>query len=173
MASAGLTDKEISHRLGLSIGTIRTYWDRLRQRHGVESRSQLIACLCRAEIDSITNERDVLLRILNALPEFLWTSHQSGYVDFVSDRMVSYSGLARKELIGQGCRAIMPFDELPDSTARWQHAISTNEPYEADVRLRCGEDGSLRWHRIRLAPLCGDFGGRWLGIAKAIPALAA
>src|SRR5688500_6082165 len=39
LAAEGLTDKEIADRLGLSPGTLRTYWERTRAKLGAKTRS--------------------------------------------------------------------------------------------------------------------------------------
>jgi predicted ATPase/DNA-binding CsgD family transcriptional regulator len=43
LAAAGLTDKEIAARLGISLRTVRTYLERLYRRQGVRGRTQLVA----------------------------------------------------------------------------------------------------------------------------------
>jgi len=43
LAAEGLTDKEMAVRLGVSITTVRTYWERIRQKTGAVNRSQAVA----------------------------------------------------------------------------------------------------------------------------------
>jgi DNA-binding CsgD family transcriptional regulator len=42
LAGQGLTDIQIAHSLGISRHTVQTYWRRLRKRHGVSSRIQIL-----------------------------------------------------------------------------------------------------------------------------------
>ena len=39
LAAAGLTDKEIAARFGVSITTVRSFWDRIRRKTGALSRT--------------------------------------------------------------------------------------------------------------------------------------
>ena len=43
LAANGLTDKEIALRLGIGTGSVKTHWVRMRAKHGVSSRSHVIA----------------------------------------------------------------------------------------------------------------------------------
>ena len=43
LASDGLTDKEIAVRLQVQVATVRTYWDRLRQKLGASNKGEAIA----------------------------------------------------------------------------------------------------------------------------------
>ena len=42
-ASAGFTDRETAEQLGISINTVSTYWKRLYNRLGVETRAQAVS----------------------------------------------------------------------------------------------------------------------------------
>lgn len=50
LAADGLTDKEIAGQLGLSLKTIHTYWDRMRQKFGASTRTQVFARFLRISI---------------------------------------------------------------------------------------------------------------------------
>ncbi len=45
LAAEGLADKEIAKRLGITAGTVRTYWERLRPKLGASNRAQAAAML--------------------------------------------------------------------------------------------------------------------------------
>lgn len=51
-AADGLTDKQISERLGVAEGSIRTYWDRVRHKMGAKSRGEAIAKALREAYDA-------------------------------------------------------------------------------------------------------------------------
>jgi PAS domain S-box-containing protein len=166
-AARGMTDKDIARQLGLSEGTLRTYWDRLRKRLDAQSRTEVLARLSQHRYDRLFAAHEELLHLLRHLPQFVWTAQPSGHVDFCNDWFGHYGGLAPGDCLGAGCRALMREDELPDSAARWRTAQETEAPYEANVRFRCALDGSWRWHRIRLVPLRNEKGEvyRWIGTA--------
>ena len=41
MAARGLTDQGIAHELGISVGTVGTYWGRVREKMGVVTHIQI------------------------------------------------------------------------------------------------------------------------------------
>ena len=49
--AAGLSDKEVASRLGLSHRTVRTHLDRLLREHGFRSRTEAVAAWLRAQKD--------------------------------------------------------------------------------------------------------------------------
>jgi PAS domain S-box-containing protein len=56
LAAEGLTDKEISDRLGVSDGSIRTYWDRVRSKLQAKSRGEAIAKSLREAYEAALRE---------------------------------------------------------------------------------------------------------------------
>ena len=161
LAAQGRTDKEISLEMGLSMSTLRTYWDRMRQKHDARSRSELIAkTFLRAQISPE--------EILRNLPLFIWTLDRSGRFEFVSDWFLSYGKLKRDVAYELGCRALMPEHELSDSAERWRMAQASGKGYEAIVHFRCGPSGELRKHKLRLMSVKDSEGEvvRWIGYAR-------
>ena len=47
-ASNGLTDKEIARDRGITISSVRTYWDRLREKLKAHSRTHVVAIVTQA-----------------------------------------------------------------------------------------------------------------------------
>ncbi|RYG21028.1 LuxR family transcriptional regulator [bacterium] len=66
LASHGLTDKEISARLGIGVQTIETYWKRLREFYGASNRTEVVARsledLYRQAHRALAMERERLLK---------------------------------------------------------------------------------------------------------------
>lgn len=50
LAGGGMIDKQIAETLGISLGTVRVYWKRLRTKMGGCTRSQTLVALGRGEI---------------------------------------------------------------------------------------------------------------------------
>jgi DNA-binding CsgD family transcriptional regulator len=61
---AGLSDQGIADELGLSLDTVRTYWQRIRAKSGGGPRAEVIACHveagARVEIEAFSRENDRL-----------------------------------------------------------------------------------------------------------------
>lgn len=52
MAAAGMLDKEIGRDLGVSLNTLRTYWQRIRAKTGDATRSALVGMFVQADLGS-------------------------------------------------------------------------------------------------------------------------
>ena len=69
LATEGLTDTAIAHRLGISEGTVGTYWGRIRTKLGPFPRTELVAIQIRAEhkaeMEMLERERDRLVERLH------------------------------------------------------------------------------------------------------------
>jgi DNA-binding CsgD family transcriptional regulator len=50
LAAAGLIDKEICRRLGITMNTLRTYWARIRNKRGNDTRAGLVAAFVRESL---------------------------------------------------------------------------------------------------------------------------
>jgi PAS domain S-box-containing protein len=149
--------------MGLSVGTLRTYWDRLRRKLDARSRSELVAKIITAEPHATTS-----FDLLRKLPLFIWTLDAAGKFEFCSDWFCTYGGLSKTQALELGCRALMPEDELAESSERWRRAQQTGRGYEAMVHFRCGADGELRKHKVRLTSVRDSSGNvvRWIGYAR-------
>ncbi len=67
-AATGLTDKETANRLGASVGTIRTYWERIREKLQTFNRTHSVAdILTREHNSAIKNLRSEILRLQELL----------------------------------------------------------------------------------------------------------
>jgi PAS domain S-box-containing protein len=73
LATEGLTDTAIANRLGISEGTVGTYWGRIRTKLGPFPRTELVAIKIRAdyreEVEAFERERDQLLDKLRRAEE--------------------------------------------------------------------------------------------------------
>ncbi|CAN5433369.1 hypothetical protein BH11ARM1_BH11ARM1_17680 [soil metagenome] len=168
LASQGATDKEIALSLGIKVGTLRTYWDRLRRRFAAQSRSEIIAKVYQARLNHAFVGQEELLAALRVSSQFVWTAKADGCVDWCNDWFGIYGGLGRRDWEGQGCRALMRPDDLCDSGSRWKNAQKTGEAYEAQVLFRRSSDGEFLTHTLRLFPMLTPSGDihAWLGTAR-------
>lgn len=61
---SGYNDKEVAHELNLSLDTVRTYWKRIRNKMGGQTRAQIIAALSREpvfkELEAVKIEAQLL-----------------------------------------------------------------------------------------------------------------
>jgi DNA-binding CsgD family transcriptional regulator len=122
LAAQGLTDKEIALQTGLSVGTLRSHWDRMRARLGASSRGEVIARTAEDARRRLSTELDLLHHALNERKTFVWTANAEGIVDYVNEYFVRFSGLPRESVLGSGCSALMPAEQIEEGRRRWREA---------------------------------------------------
>ena len=101
----------------------------------------------------------------DAVPQMIWTADTTGKLDFFNRRSLLYTCQTTEQATGDGWGdAIHPAD-LARTFARWQHSVTSGEPYEMEYRLRQGGDGTFRWFLGRAVPLRDEAGQvvRWFG----------
>lgn len=80
LAADGKTDKEIAQILCISPWSVRTYWDRLRNRLGASSRTQAVAMALESELDEMSVRFGKLLAALNSLGPNNACVHENRFV---------------------------------------------------------------------------------------------
>lgn len=165
LAAEGRTDKEISRRLGISEGTLRTYWDRLRARCEAHSRAEVVAKLLVRP-----NTPDLKKYMLLKMPLFIWTADRSGWVDFCNEWFQIRGGLAESECIGFGLRNLIRESDLGQLDMAWQRASDSRCVVDAVVDLRVMPESEFRQHKIRLVPIKAKSGEfvKWIGYGREI-----
>jgi len=105
-----------------------------------------------------------LRKVMDTIPEFVWSALPDGSVEFCNQRWLSYTGMALDEVKGWGWAAAIHPQDIRDLQERWRAALTNGTPLEAEARMR-NVDGSCRWFLIRAAPLRDDQGRiiRWYG----------
>ena len=176
LAAEGATDKEISLRLGISVWTIRSYWDRLRQKHGAASRTQALFQHISSEIDALTNEVDLLSSesalfpafrsLFDGVQELAWIAEPTGKIVYCNSWWSEFSGYPMSEIAGVGCRAVLHPDQRAASQLRWHLACVNSSAYSASALYR-GAAGDYVAHRITVRPVVNHQGAIdfWVGNA--------
>jgi PAS domain S-box-containing protein len=103
--------------------------------------------------------------LVEAIPQQVWTAQPGGALDYVSQRVLEYSGHTFQEMVGEGWLQILHPGDVAECLARWNRALATGEPYEIEFRLRRAGDGAYRWHLGRALPLRDAEGNviKWFG----------
>jgi PAS domain S-box-containing protein len=118
----------------------------------------------RAAEESLRASETQFRTLAQAMPNHVWTSLPSGELDWFNDRVHEYSGMKPGTLDGLGWTVLVHEEDLPSVGERWQAALASGAPYEAQFRLRRA-DGAYRWHIARAFPIRGaqDEITRWVG----------
>ena len=88
----------------------------------------------------------------NIMPQLIWTTTPSGYVDWWSGGWYEFTGLTLSESIGLAWeRSIHPNDSHA-TLKTWECSLETGKAYSMEYRLR-GKDGQYCWMLARGLPL--------------------
>lgn len=130
LAAAGRTDAEIAHELGISVGTVATYWGRIRSKFGGCSRTELVATALRetyerriSDLSARTSdlaaqlERAVPLQadnegfcraVLEAVPEAIVIVDPQCIIRFVNAATEELFGYSASEIVGRPLSHLLP-----------------------------------------------------------------
>jgi DNA-binding CsgD family transcriptional regulator len=183
LASAGLTDKEIAAQTGLSISTLRTYWDRLKYRYQCKNRAELIATV---QKKLITEE--FVSQALDALPMFVWKMGPCGNVQYCNSWFgkqsiaeternngsnlpvgASENNQDRNQEHLEGVEQFMLGEMRERYQKRWKEACRQGQALEQSVSLTFGA-GTTALYRICVVPVLGKQSEilHWLGYGRAL-----
>ncbi|HEX8162400.1 MAG TPA: PAS domain S-box protein [Pyrinomonadaceae bacterium] len=133
--------------------------------------ARLFEAVSRERANAKTSEEQYRF-LAESIPQIVWTADASGESDYFNQRWYEYTGLSRDE---QHARALVAHevvhaDDRPAVLEAWARASRTGEPYEVELRLRRGSDGSFRWHLARSLPLRDAEGrvAKWFGTSTDI-----
>ena len=104
---------------------------------------------------------DRIRRIINTVPGLLWSARPDGWIDFISQRWLDYTGMTLEQGLGWGWLPAFHPDDLEQVLIKWRAALAEGKPFEAETRIR-RFDGEYRWFIGRAFPLL-DVSGQILG----------
>lgn len=180
LAKQGYGDKQIAQQLGLSTDTVRTYWQRIRQKVGAATRAEIIATVGQkqtaAAIEVIESEKTALQqeiahrlstekalraseaewrRLADSMPQMVFVARADGVIFHHNARFYEFTGLTPEEAKGEGLHQVIHPEDLDRYLEKALIGIQTGEPYEEELRIR-RHDGVYLWHVNRAAPYRND-----------------
>ena len=120
----------------------------------------------RSSSDSLADAGDQQrFELVENLPALAWMALPDGHIDFYNREWFTYTGTTLAEMRGWGWEKVHDPEILPNVIARWQHALSSGEPFEMEFPLRSAQ-GEFRWFLTRVRPLRNSRGEivRWFGM---------
>ena len=101
---------------------------------------------------------------MDTMPVLAFTARPEGSVFFHNKRWLDFTGIPEDEAVGAGWKRAIHPDDVGQVTRKWQHAVGSNTPYEAEYRMRRA-DGEYRWCLSRAEPLRDEHGHviHWYG----------
>jgi formate hydrogenlyase transcriptional activator len=104
---------------------------------------------------------DRIRRIINTVPGLLWSARPDGWIDFISQRWLDYTGMTLEQALGWGWQPAFHPDDRAQVLNKWRAALAEGKPFEAETRI-LRFDGEYRWFLGRAFPLL-DRSGQILG----------
>ncbi|WP_263359942.1 PAS domain-containing sensor histidine kinase [Acidicapsa ligni] len=106
-----------------------------------------------------------LRRLLETLPAMVWTAAADGEPDYISQRVLDFTGHTLSEIRASGWAKYIHPDDLQATGLIYRNAMKKGILYDSEHRLR-RFDGVYRWVHVRAEPVFGETGEilRWYGI---------
>jgi PAS domain S-box-containing protein len=102
-----------------------------------------------------------LRRMTETIPEMLWSATADGAIDYCNTRLLDYSGLSAKEVMGNGWVKLIHPDDVESAARTWMSCVRSGEAYQVEVRTFHAPDRTYRWCMTSALPLL-DADGRIL-----------
>ncbi|KIW64924.1 hypothetical protein PV04_07226 [Phialophora macrospora] len=100
-----------------------------------------------------TAENEEQFRLIcDMMPQMIFTTTPDGSVTYWSQRWYDYTGLTPADSLGQGWTLPFHEEDMPETSRRWLHSLSTGEEYTTEYRCK-GVDGQWRWMLGRALPM--------------------
>ena len=102
--------------------------------------------------ETLRDSEDSVRRLIDAIPQIVWTNNVDGTARDFNRRWYEYTGLNYEQSAGPGWQAVIHPDDAPVSKEQWQGALETGEVFECEYRLR-NAAGEYRWFIGRNVPV--------------------
>ena len=147
-----------SQRIYMTQGFVTVVWQ------DVTARKQAELALLESIALATDTERQ-FQTMVEGMPQLAWRAGPDGFIDYYNPRWYEYTGTSPADMEGWGWQSVHDPALLPTVMERWQHSISTGEPFEMEFPLR-RHDGAMRWFLTRVTPARDETGRvlRWIGI---------
>lgn len=171
LAAEGKSDKEITQELGLSAGTVRTYWERTRQKLQSRSRSEAIAKTLKEiyanALDDYIASRlwlDILIENLETIAIF--NLDPSGKLMSWNIGVHRLFGYEENEFVGQPFSLIFTPEDVQIGAHEQEMQVARDRGKSTDNRFHLRKDGTRIWAVGTLVAIKHD--GLVVGYAKLI-----
>lgn len=156
-AAQGCLDKEIAAHLGVTLATVRTYWDRIRHKLSAANRAHAVSIdLQHRSADRVENEMAafVLRRIEDAA---IFACGDAGQLLTWNQGVEELFGYSESEWVGQNSDIFFINEEKAEAKIEFDDAF--RDGASVNDRWHVRKDGSLFWGTntvIRFDPPLGE-----------------
>jgi len=155
-------DFDFEHRLLMSDASVKHVRIVAHAERGETGRVEFVGAVM--DVTVIKEVEEKIRLIINTVPGLLWTARPDGWVDFLNQRWLDYTGMTLEEGLGWAWQPGYHPDDLGNVLIKWRAAVGERKPLEVEARLR-RFDGEYRWFLKRAFPLFDRAGGvlGWYG----------
>lgn len=152
----GLSDKEIANRLGISLDTVRTYWQRIRSKIGSGTRAEIVARLNRDAnadlVDEVSRNRDIERQLRDSRARYRSAiestldcffmldavrDEKNRIVDFryaeINGQAAVFMGRSEEELVDLTLRTTFEDERLAPYVEHYARVVETGEIFEQEI----------------------------------------
>ena len=103
-------------------------------------------------------------RLVEALPQLVWSAMPDGACDYFSAQWTQYTGVAESELLGWRWMDVLHPDDRHSTRQLWMGSVAERHAYDVEYRVR-RHDGVYRWFKTRGVPIRDSEGSivNWFG----------
>ena len=160
---------EVEYRIRRGDGTYRWFLGRGRPWRDDAGEVQIWFGTCTdiedlKQIQVALHESQERFSVLaESLPLIVWTAKPSGEIDYLNRCWFEYTGHTSLET--SDTTKVMHPDDLELTFKSWEQAQRDGQPFQKEMRLKRGYDGTYRWHLVRSVPLRDSEGNitQWVG----------
>jgi PAS domain S-box-containing protein len=170
LAADGLTDKEVAKHLDLQLATIRTYWERIREKLGTSNKSQsiskLLAQLYREKARSEREYEHIMKLVVETVPDFaIFLIEPNGTLRSWNEGVRNVFGYEASEWIGKTADIIFTNADRKTMVLQKELAVAMDIGRANNQRWHQRKDGSKFWGS-GFASTVLDEEGNLIGIVK-------
>ncbi|MDB6038366.1 MAG: hypothetical protein JWM99_2207 [Verrucomicrobiales bacterium] len=154
-ASQAGTDFDFEHRLLMPDGSVKHLHIVAHTERDASSELEFFGAVM--DVTLAKEAGDKIRLIINTVPGLLWTARPDGWVDFLSQRWLDYTGMTLEQGLGWAWQPGYHPDDLGSVLSKWRAAVAEGKPLEVEARLR-RFDGKYRWFLKRAFPLFDNAG---------------
>ncbi len=149
LAAEGLTDKEIAKHLNLSQRTIGTYWERMRQKLGPFSRTQLVARFLRLEAE-LERSSESYVNLFAGWDEGVWIVAATGKTVYANQPVASLFNVPLDAITRSDGPTLLA-SVIGDRAAHFLEEAS-KKAAKLEIQLP-NEGGATKWLNLRGSPV--------------------
>jgi PAS domain S-box-containing protein len=103
-------------------------------------------------------------RLVEALPQLVWSATPDGACDYFSAQWTRYTGVAESELLGWRWMEVLHPDDRHNTRQLWTGSVAERHAYDVEYRVR-RHDEVYRWFKTRGVPIRDSKGSivSWFG----------